>query len=54
MEIKIAQELASVDQDPLLMVVLEVRKDYDNIYHGKLLQTPAGYRKGPKIRELLA
>ena len=43
MEIKIAQELASVDQDPLFLLSLGLSKDYDNLDCGQLLQTLAGY-----------
>ena len=31
LELKLAQELASVDQDPLLLVLLDLRKAYDNL-----------------------
>ena len=54
MEIKIAQELSSVDQDPLLLLFLQLRKAYTNLEQGKLLQTLKGYGVGPKLRGLLA
>ena len=47
MELKLAQELASVDQDPLLLVLLDLRKAYGNLYRGGLLQTLARYGAGP-------
>ena len=31
MELKLTQELGSVDQDPLLLVLLDIRKAYDNL-----------------------
>ena len=39
MEIKLAQKLASVDQDPLFLVLLYLRKLYDNLHRGCLFQT---------------
>lgn len=53
MEINISQELESVDQDPLFLVFLDLRKIYENMDHGRLLQTLAGYGAGPKLRGLL-
>ena len=40
-ELKLAKELASVDQDPLLLVLIDLRKDCDNLDCGRLLQTLA-------------
>ena len=54
MELKLAQELASVEQEPLLLVSHDQRKAYGNLYQGRLLQTLAGYGAGLKIRGLLA
>ena len=53
-ELKLAQELKSVYQDPLFLVLLDLIKVYDNIYQGRLLQTLDGYGAGPKLQELLA
>ena len=50
MELKLAQELVSVDQDPLLLVFLDLRKFYYNIDQGRLIKTLEGYGAGPKIR----
>ena len=50
MELKLPQELASVDQDPLLLVFLDLRKAYNNIYRGRLLQNLEDYGAGPKLR----
>ena len=33
MELNLAQELVSVDQDPLLLVLLDLIKSYDNLDH---------------------
>ena len=54
MELKIAQELASVYQDLILLVFLGLRKAYDNLDHGRLLKTLEGYGAGPKMRGILA
>ena len=54
MEFKLAQELVSVDQYPIFLVFGNIRKIYDNLDHGRLLQTLAGYRVGSKLRGLLA
>ena len=48
-ELNLTQELASVDQDPLFLVFLHLRKVYDNLYHGWLLKTLEGYGVGPKM-----
>ena len=37
MELKIAQELSSVDQDIQLLVFLELRKTYKNVDQGRIL-----------------
>ena len=54
MDLKLAQELASVDQHPLFLVLLDLIKTYDNLDWGRLLQTLEGYGAGPKLRGLLA
>ena len=54
MELKLSQELKSVDQSPLFIVFLDLRKAYDNLYHWRLLQTIEGYRAGTKQWGLLA
>ena len=38
MELKLAQELASVGQDPLLFVFLYLQRYYENLNCGSLLQ----------------
>ena len=54
MEIKLVQELASVDQDPKFLVFLDLIKAYDNLDQGLLLQTLEIYGEVPKLRGLLA
>ena len=54
MELKLDQELASVDQDPFFLVFLDPRKAYDNLDQGRLLKTIEGYGEGSKLWSLLA
>ena len=42
MDLKLVQELASVEKDPLLSVFLDLRKASDNVDLGRLLQTLEG------------
>ena len=44
----------SVDQDSLLLVLLDLRKAYDNLYQGWILRILEGYGAGPKNVEILA
>ena len=37
MKLKLAQELASVDQDPLFLVFISLRKAYNDLELGRLL-----------------
>ena len=52
-ELKLGQELASVDQDPLLLVLLDLGMVYNNLYRGILLQNIEGYGVGLKLRRLI-
>ena len=54
LELKHAQELASVDQDPLLLVFLYVSKAYVNPYRVDIKLTQVAYGAGPKLQGLLA
>ena len=42
MDIKLAQELSSVYQDPLFLIFLKVRKAYDRLDRGCLIRTLEG------------
>ena len=53
MDIKMAQELASIEQDPLLLVILDLKKTYDTLDCGRILHTLEGYRAGPKLQGIL-
>ena len=53
MELNPAQELESVDQDPLFLVFLDLIKEYDNLDHDWILKTLEGYGTGPKMRGIL-
>ena len=53
MELKLVQELASVDQDTLFLLLLELRKAYYNLYRGVLMQTLVGYEEGTNLWRLL-
>ena len=53
MDLKLAQELASVDQHPLFLVLLELSKTYDNLDWGRLLKSLEGHGSVPKLQGLL-
>ena len=38
MELKLFQEFSSVDQDPLFLLLLDIRKEYNNLDRQRLLQ----------------
>ena len=52
-DIKLDKELESVDQDPLLLVFLDLRKSLKKIDLGRLIQILAGYGVRPKLLVLL-
>ena len=52
-KLNLAQELASIDQDPLLLVFLDLRKAYDTVDRERLLITLKGYGAGPHLCGLL-
>ena len=54
MELKLAQDLESVDQDPLFLVFLDLRKAYENLDCGHIPKTLGGYGAGPKTRGIRA
>ena len=49
MEFKPDEELASVDEDPFFLILLDLRKAYKNQERWRLLQTLEGYREYPKL-----
>ena len=53
-DINMVQELASIYQYQLLLVLLDLWNAYDILYHIQLLSTLEGYGSGPKIKRLLA
>ena len=52
-ELNIAQDLACIDQDPLFLVFLDIRKAYDTLDQDRLLVTLEGYVAGPWLCEIL-
>ena len=53
MEMKLAQELASVDRDPLFLVFLYLRKAYYTVDREFPIQTLEGYSTRPRLCGLL-
>ena len=53
-ELTLAQELVSMDQDPLFLVFSYLWKPYNNIYWVRLIKTLEGYGAAPKLQEILA
>ena len=49
MELKLAQYLSNVEQDPLFLVFLELMKAHDNLDRGRLLQTLEVYGETPNL-----
>ena len=54
MELKMAQELVSINQDPLFLVFLYLWKSYNTLDCVRLLQTFEGYGEVLKMRGILA
>ena len=53
MELKVAQDLASVYQNPLFLLLLVLRRAYDNLDWGRLLKSLEGHGSVPKLQGLL-
>ena len=53
LELKMVQELASLDQDPLVLIFLDLKKAYATVYRGLLLMTLEVYGAGPHMFRLL-
>ena len=52
-ELKIARELASIYQDPLFLLFMDLRKDYNTVDWDCLIITLEGYGAGPRMCGLL-
>ena len=48
-ELKISQNLARVDNKPLFLVLLDLRKAYDTVYRDRLIHNLEGYGAGPRL-----
>ena len=53
MELNFDQYLASIDQDPLFLVFLYLRKSYDTVDRYRLIVALEGYGAGPLMCGLL-
>ena len=53
MELKIEQELDILDQEPLFLVLLDLRKEYDTVDQERLIMKLYGYSVIPRLCGLL-
>ena len=49
MELKLAQEIASIYQEPVFLELLDLRKAYDIVDQEHLIMTLKGYGAGPRL-----
>ena len=54
LEMKLVQELSSVDQEPQFLILLDLIKAYGNVDCGRLLMMLEGYGTGPHMCRLLS
>ena len=54
LDIKLSQELTIINQEPLLLVFLDLRKAYETLDQGSILMTLEGYGAGPHMCGILA
>ena len=52
-ELKLAQKLSRIYQDPLFLEFLDLRKSYDTLDRDRLIKTLEGYVTGPRMCGLL-
>ena len=53
LELNLEQDMASMYQEPLLLVFLSIRKAYNTLDHGRLLKNMEGYGVVPCMYRLL-
>ena len=53
LKLKLAKEIASIDQDPHFLVLLDIRKAYDTLDQYLLLITLEGFGAGPWLCGIL-
>ena len=54
LELKLVQDLASVNQDPFLLVFMYLHKSYDTLDQGRIVATLEGCGSGTHMHGLLA
>ena len=52
-QLKLTQDLESVNHDTLLLMFLDIRKAYYNLEYGLQLKNLEGYWEGPKMRGIM-
>ena len=53
MEVKLAQQLAYMDQVPLYGIFIDLRKAYDAMDRGRVMEILQSYGLGPKMIRLI-